>query len=399
MKALYFDNDLKKILAVKVASAFSKNAALGPLSPVRYGDVPEPAIPNGRWMKVKNKVCGLCGTDIHFIFMELDPKTFSAAVPGIERKFLGHELLGEVVELGDEVKDFSVGDRIALRIEWPSCKQMEIDPPCEPCASGSYMLCENLGVKDLPMRDLGQGFSPVMVLHKSQPFKLPDELPDERAILLEPTASALHGVMKRLPGAGEKALVLGAGTIGLLAVAVAKTLQPDSFVACVARHKFQIEAAKKMGADAVLSGKDLYSQAAKATGARKINGYFGNQILLGGFDIIYDTVGNDRSIGDALRWIKAGGDLVILGINFKPGRIDYTPIWQQELKVTGINCHATEHTGENSFEMAAEVLTKTPYPVEELVTHRFPMSRYKEAIKTFLNKNRTGAIKIVLEHD
>jgi len=111
VKALYFDNDIVKVGMLKVASVFHKYAALGPLSPVKYGDVPEPEIPNPRWLKVRNIACGLCGTDLHFIFMDMDPKSFSAAIPGIERKFLGHELVGEVIETGADAGDFAVGDR------------------------------------------------------------------------------------------------------------------------------------------------------------------------------------------------------------------------------------------------------------------------------------------------
>ncbi len=64
----------------------------------------EPEIPNQRWIKVKNKSCGICVTDIHFIFMEMDPRCFPAGVPGIARKYLGHEMVGEVIQAGH--KDF-----------------------------------------------------------------------------------------------------------------------------------------------------------------------------------------------------------------------------------------------------------------------------------------------------
>ena len=399
MKALYFDNDIAKILALKVTSTFTRNAALWPFSPVRYAEVDEPEIPNPRWLKVRNLACGLCGTDIHFIFMDMDPKSFPAATPGIRRKYLGHELVGEVVEVGDEAGDFVEGDRVALRIDWPSCFQMEIDPPCRPCASGSYMLCENLGKRDLSLSDRGGGFSPFMVVHKSQPFKIPDDVDPERALLIEPTASALHGVMKRPPRAGEKVLVIGAGTIGLLTVAVAKTFSPKAEIFCLARYPFQAEAAERMGADGVFTGsRGLYQKMARATGASYSRGFFGNEILLGGFEIVYDTIGNDKSIENALRWAASGGDVIILGINFRPGKFDYSPIWNQEIKVTGINCHAAEETGKTSFDMAARILANKAFPADGLITHRFPMDRYKEAVRTFLSKGQSGAIKIVLDH-
>ncbi|MDP8223156.1 MAG: alcohol dehydrogenase catalytic domain-containing protein [Candidatus Lernaella stagnicola] len=399
MKALYFDNSLPKIAVLKALSLVDKFAALGRFSPVQYAEVPEPSLPNERWLKVRNLACGLCGTDMHLIFMDMDPKTFYAAVPGIERKFLGHELVAEVVEVGRDAGDWQLGERVAMRIDWPSCYQLEIDPPCPQCAAGSYMLCENVGRKPLPLRDMGGGFSPYMVMHRTQPFRLPKDLPTERAVLVEPTASAMHGVLKADVKPGDRVLVIGAGTIGLLAVAITAALHPEAEVSCLARYPFQAEAAKTCGAGHVLvEDSSVYQSVADKTGARYIKGPFGNEILLGGYDVIYDTVGNDNTLHNALRWTKAGGQLVLLGINFKPGKIDYSPIWSQEIRVTGINCHGTEADGVNSFEKAAQLLTDPSFAVDHLVTHRFTMDQYKDAIHTFLNKRAEKAIKIVLEH-
>lgn len=400
MKALYFDNNIGKILALKVASAFNKYAALGRISPVQYGDVKEPEIPNPRWIKVKNIACGLCGTDLHFIFMDLDPKCFPAAVPGIARKFLGHELLAKVVEVSADAGDFKVGDRVTMRIDWPSCFQMEIDPPCPQCAAGNYMLCLNLGKKELPLKDVGGGFSPYMVMHKTQPFKVPDKLNDDRALLLEPTAGVVHAVNKAVPEKGQKVLVIGAGTIGLLTVAVTRALSPKAEIFCLARHDYQAKIAKEMGADEVVRpGKDLYRRIGNITGAKYFSGMFKNEILLGGFDVIFDSVGNEKSINDALRWAKGQGKVVILGIDFHPAKIDITTIWNQELMVTGINCHAMEGKTESSFDLAAKLLSQVNFPVDQMITHRYPMSKYKDAIHTFMGKSRSKAVKIVLDHE
>jgi len=399
MKALFFDNSLPRLAALKIASLVDKNAALGRFSPAQYADVPEPQLPNGRWVKVRNLACGLCGTDVHFIFMDMDPRSFSAATPGIERKFLGHELVSEIVEVGADAGDWRVGERVAMRIDWPSCFQMEIDPPCRQCADGNYMLCENLGKKPLPLRDVGGGFSPYMVMHRTQPFRIPPDLSLDRALLLEPTASALHGVNKAEVKRGDKILVIGAGTIGLLTVALLAHVAPRADIGCLARYPFQADAATRLGATRIFTGgKDVYAQFASATGAKHACGYFGNEILLGGFDVIYDTIGNDDTLNLALRCVRGRGQVVLLGINFAPGKIDYSTVWNQEIRLTGMNCHATESTGKTSFAMAARLLQDPNFAVESLITHRFPIDRYKDAVKTFTNKREGKAIKIVLEH-
>ena len=399
MKALFFENKIAKVVLLKAASFFDKFAALGPLSPLKYEEVPEPQLPNPRWLKVKNIACGLCGTDVHFMFMEMDPKVFHAAMPGIERKYLGHELLAEVVEVGTEVDGFAVGDRVALRVDWPSCRQMEIDPPCRQCAEGNYLLCENYGAKPYPTINTGGGFSPYMIMHQSQPFRIPEALSNDRALLIEPTACGIHGVLRRKPKPGENVLVIGAGTIGLLTIAAAKWIEPEAKVTALARYPFQAELATALGADNIINdGKELYRRIADATGARYIKGHFGNEILLGGYDVIYDSVGSDGSIHNALRFARARGDVVILGINYTPGKIDYSPIWGQEVTLHGMNSHAFEQDGRGSFEMAAQLLAEVDAPFEKLLTHRFKMDDFRDAVRLFKSKSNAGAVKIVLEH-
>ncbi len=398
MKALFFENSLSKIMALKVASRFNRLAALSPLSPLQFSDITEPQLPNSRWVKVKNQACGLCGTDIHFMFMEMDPGCFPAALPGIRRKFLGHEVLSHVVEAGSD-SGFAVGDRVVMRLDWPSCAQLELNPVCGPCASGNYMLCENLGKASLPLQDVGVGFSPYMVMHRSQPFGVPPELSDDHALLIEPTACAVHGVRKALPEAHHRVLVIGGGTIGLLTVAVLRKLVPDAQLDCYVRYPYQGALAQKLGAHPLQAGSDAYENVAHRTGARALTGHLGNRIVLGGYDVIFDTVGNDASLHDALRWVRGQGQVVLMGINFQPTKVDYTTIWNQEIRLTGINCHATESDGRTSFEHAAELLANGVVDPSLLLTHRLPVQRWKDAVRLFLNKSGAAATKIVLTHD
>ncbi len=397
MKALYFENKLWKVAALKVAERFNRYAAFGPLSPLRYADIPEPQLPNARWIKVRNRACGLCGTDIHFMFMEIAPSSYNAALPGIARKFLGHELVGEVVETGSDVDNVAVGDRVAMRIDWPSCSQMEIAPPCAACAAGQYMLCENLGRGALAIENAGGGFSPFMVMHRTQPYRIPDVLSDDQALLIEPMACAAHGVLKARPTAGQRVLVIGGGTLGLLTVAASRAIAPEAPVWCLTRYGFQTEVARKLGAEIIEDGARVYERVAHASDARHVRGLMGNEIILGGFDVVYDSVGSDSSLHNALRWTKGGGRVVLIGINFNPGRIDYSPIWAREVTVTGINCHATESDGRHSFDIAAELLQRRCIDPADIITHRFPVSRFRDAVKAFHNKRESKAIKIVLD--
>ncbi len=400
MKALYFENDPVRFALYRAARLVREFPRLGPLSPVRYTEVPEPTLPGAQWMKVRNIACGLCGTDVHFMQMDMSPKTYSAALPGIKRKYLGHESVGEVIEVGAEVGNFRAGDRVAFQMDWPCCVQMGIKPPCRQCAAGSPMLCENLGLGTVPDAG-GGGFSPRMAVHHSQMFKIPDALDNDAAVLLEPMACAAHGVLKAADHLvlGARVLIIGGGTIGLLAVAACRALSPGVEVFASVRYPFQAKVAEALGARVLAGGGNIYEQTATTTGGRHIKALFGNEMVFGGFDVVLDTVGGAASFEQALRLARPHGRVVLLGIDFAPGRLDYSPIWAREVEVTGINCHGIERDGRSTFEIAAEVLGRMPALPGLIITHRFAVKDYRQALKAFMGKRESGAIKILLAHD
>lgn len=400
MKALYFDTDTKKIVLIKALSLFWKKAPLSAFSPVQYAEVPEPEIPSPNWVKVKNRMCGLCGSDVHFMFLEIDPKVAPAAVPPIPRKYIGHELVGEVVEVGSGAKDFSAGDRVILKIDWPSCFQKETEPMCRECGRGNYLLCEKPGSVGIP-ENQGGGFSPYMVAHKTQLIKIDDAIPDEDAILIEPTACSVRAVLKRPPKEGEKVLVIGTGAIGLNMIAVIKAISPKTEVYALSRYPHQAEIAVRLGAEDTIGERDAYKRVAEITGGKYFSGLFKNEIVIGGFDVIYDTVGNDRTIKDALRWARSEGTVVIVGINFAPKRLDYSPVWFQETNLLGINCHGMElfrGVEMSSFEVALTLYREGKLDFGGFLTHTLPMEDFRKAVDIFFAKGKNRAVKIALKH-
>ena len=400
MKGLYFDADLKKIALIKALSPLWKRAALSRISPVRYTEVEEPTLPGPNWVKVRNRLCGLCGSDVHFMFLEIDPKAAPAAVPLVTRKFIGHEVVGEVVEVGEGAGEFAVKDRVILTIDWPSCFQKETTPPCRECGRGNYLLCEDPGGDYMP-KNQGGGFSPFMVVHKTQLMKIGDDIPDEEAILIEPTACSVRAVLKRPPDTGEKVLVIGAGSIGLNMIAVLRAIKPDSEIHVLARYPHQSEMARRLGANGVIIGDDTYQKVAEITGGKYFKAPFKNEMVIGGFDVIYDTVGNDRTIKDATRWARAEGTVVIVGINFAPRRLDYTPVWYQEIRLMGINCHGMElFRGKEmtSFEVAMTLYREGKLDFSGFITHTLSMDEWHKAIDIFLDKGKNRAIKVALGH-
>jgi threonine dehydrogenase-like Zn-dependent dehydrogenase len=196
-------------------------------------------------------------------------------------------------------------------------------------------------------------------------------------------------------------MVVGCGMIGLLAVWAIRVVAPQAHVTAMARHPHQAEMAHRLGADEVIADDDGYAEAARVTGGKLYTGPLNNQTLLGGFDVIYDVVGTGRSIQDSLRWARAGGTVVVVGITPKLFKTDLSPIWHQEIDLIGSVVHGVEEWHGRSvhgYELVIQWMQDRALPTEDLITHRYSWSDFKKAVGTAADK-RTGAIKVVLRMD
>jgi len=398
MRTIYFEVNVGKILLTKMLAPLFAGVYFSPVSPVQYETIPDQPLPGDNWVRVKNIIAGICGADMALFFVQASPGISIAALPGVPRAFMGHELVGSVTETGSGVSDLGVGDRVVLQKYLPCCSIKEIDPPCRHCREGNYTLCENFSEGPAVPENLGAGFGDHFIAHRSQLIRVPDWISDENAVMLEPASVSLRGVMKRPPLKGEKVMVLGAGVIGLNVIQFARALQPGCTIHVLEKIPFKQDLALKLGADVILEG-DTYEAVAHHTKSHLYKGPLGNRTILGGFDCIYDCVGYSRTIHDCLRWLRAGGDYMLIGNQLSPVTFDQTPLWQQELRVMGINAHGSE-TWEgkkmSSFELTMQLLKQGRIHLDGFVTHRFPLSEYRRAFKT-LKKRNENIIKAVLE--
>jgi 2-desacetyl-2-hydroxyethyl bacteriochlorophyllide A dehydrogenase len=402
MKSLYLDADLTRILFTKALSVFWKNVPLSGFSPVCYAEMAEPGLPGPNWVKIKNKMCGICATDVHLMFLEMSPKASFVAVPPVGRVFFGHEVVGEVTETGAGVRDLSYADRVVLRYHMPNCYNRELYPKCPMCRNGDYLLCANVvpggGLPD----NRGGGFSPVMVAHESQAVKIDDDISDSEAVMIEPYACAVRAVLKQIPHDGDKVLVIGAGTIGLCIIASLCAISPRADIYAISRYPHQATMAERLGAKEVIPEKDAYRKVARVTEGRYIREMFNNENVIGGFDIVYDSVGSDKTVKDALRWTRGGGTVVLVGANFAPEHLDYSPIIFQEVRLIGSNSHGMEEDFRGkragTFETVLALHKEGKIDLSGFVTHTFPVDDYREAIGVFFNKKNDKSIKVALVH-
>lgn len=398
MKTIYFEGKISKIAIIKVLTAFSKKGYHSRLSPIRYKKFPDPKLPADNWVRVKNIETGICGSDMTFYKCAQGPSTAFLPIPCSKITYLGHETVGEVVEVGSAVKKFKVGDRVCMNKYMACCdlKGYSEDEQCEMCKAGNYADCENYGEPNKYDIHAGAGMGDSYLAPEGQLLSV-DGLSDDDAVLIEPFSVSLHAVLKRVPKENEKVLVIGAGMIGLNVIQFAKLLQPKCKIYVMENNPNKHEFAKKLGADVILIGEP-YEAVAKATNA-KIYGKGKNRMILGGFDVIYDSVGKGTLFNDTLRWLRAQGTLVKIGYQMTKTKFDETPLWWQGLEIIGVDSHGMEnYNGKkvSTFEIVKDMMLKKQLITDGFITHRFKLDDYKKAFKLLI-ENPRDTIKVVLD--
>ena len=402
MKAIYVEKIIPKMLATRALRPLWPGVVWSPLSPARVVEKEDPPLPGPCWLRVRNRQCGICATDLALLFVEVDPAIALAALPGNTRFYLGHEVVSDVVEVGPGVTRFRPGGRVAMmsRFSNPNCFIKEITPVCRFCAQGQVRLCENASVQQGAAGE-GGGWGDTYTAHEAEIFPVPEGLTDDQAALLEPSAVALHGVLRRPPQPGDQVLVIGAGIIGLLAAQAVKAAQPDCRLTVLARYPHQAEAARRLGADQVIRGRDgLYQEIARLTGAKFYSLPLNRGMLLGGFDVIYDCVGSAATVTDGLRWARAQGAVVMLGFSLEFLKVDLNPVWAQEVNLMGAQTFGEEEfrsKRQHTFGHAADLYLEGKFTDQGLITHRFPLADYKHAIQTSVSKAEEKPIKVMFD--
>jgi threonine dehydrogenase-like Zn-dependent dehydrogenase len=398
MRTIYFDKSIPKILLSKVLQPIWPAVVYSRLSPTRFVDLPEKPLPGPAWVRLRNRLCGICASDLHLLFVDADPRISPAALPGTKRIYLGHEVLSEVIEVGSGVTTLKVGDRVILDHPEANCFNQEIKPHCRHCREGNPALCENSSV-GLSLEGIGGGWGDGFTAHETGICKVPDELDDETAMMLEPLSVGVRAALRCLPEPDQRVLVVGTGMIGLAVIEAARALSPDCHISALARYPQQVELARNLGADEVIVQEDVYIASARITSGKLYTGKFKNRMILGGFDVVYDCVGSEKTVTDSLRWTRAGGTVVLAGVSLKPMCVDLTPIWYQEVGLIGLFAHGMEEWNgrkQTTYDLTIDLLLKKKLVIDGFITHRFPLEQWRAAVRTAKDK-RSGAIKVVFD--
>lgn len=305
---------------------------------------------------------GVCGSDLLLWWDKPEPEE----IPG------GHEVAGEIVEVGAGVDPGRIGERVAIDTLGfgLNCGN------CFYCRQGQVIQCQN------KKPDTGGGYAQYIVRNAAGLFPIRDSMNWEEAALVEPLAVSVHGCRRGGLEGGETVLVLGAGNIGQTSVAAARAMGAGK-VMVTARHGHQGELARGLGADVILpdKGDELADAIADETDGR-------------GADVTLESVGGrtDATIQQAIQFTRPQGRIVILGGFWVPIEVDWMTPLLKEQSVIFSSCYSVLE-GRDDFEIAIDMMGSGRVDLKPMVTHKFSLDDVQHAVNTAYDKS-TGSIKV-----
>jgi threonine dehydrogenase-like Zn-dependent dehydrogenase len=396
VKALVFRHSLAREAATTIGGRLTRRAYVSRLAPTRLEDVAEFPLPASDWIRVQTTMSGLCGSDVKQILLNGardNPLTALVSFPHV----LGHEAVGRRTDSGG---------RVVLN-PWLSCGPRGIEPPCAACAEGRFPWCRGFQAGHLPVSihlgncaAAGGAHAERFAAHASQLFAIPAGVSDEAAVLADPVSVSLRSVLLAPPAGDDPVLVYGSGTLAFAAIALLRHLYPRTPVWAATRSGARSALAARLGAQEVLpsSPDALVSEVASRVGGVPLRPWSSRDWLQDGPAVVYDTIGSVETVETSLRLVATGGTVVISGVE-PPKRFEWTPLYFKEVRLVGSNGFGIEDVGgvakhamEHYFDFVAAGLDLTP-----VITHRFPLQRWREAVLTLKNARRTGAVKVLLE--
>ena len=326
---------------------------------IEIQEVDEPVTESNE-VKIEVKAAGICGTDIHIYHDE-----FKSNPPVI----LGHEFCGIIAEVGDNVTEFKVGDRVTAETAAKICGK------CLYCKTGNYNLCsERLGLG----YGLNGAFTKFCVVRKEIVHFLPRNVDFISGALCEPIACAVHGVIEQTNvEAGDIVVITGPGAIGLLALQLSKLSGGFVVVLGLSADKERLSLAKELGADLVINIEEENAEEI----IKKISKGYGANVVL-------ECSGAPPAAVLGLKLAKKRGQYTQMGLFGKSINLDFEQIAYKELRVSGFISHNWK-----SWERALDLLRQGRIQTKALVTDRLSIMDWKKGFEKFEKKQ---GIKIIL---
>lgn len=327
---------------------------------IEYRDIPRPAVQPGEVL-INVRRIGVCGSDIH-VYHGLHPYTPYPVVQG-------HEVSGVIAEVGKGVQGMAVGDTVTFMPQ-VTCGE------CYPCRHGMEHICENLKVMGFQTDGAAQEFFPIPA---EKVLKLPPSISIDQAAMVEPVSVGVHAIRRAGGVEGKNVLVLGAGTIGnLLAQSARASGARKVMVSDVSTYK--IERACLCGLDCAVNPReqDLGQEILNCLGPERA-------------DVIFEAVGVEDTITDAVRLARKGSTIVVVGVFGKKPVVDLGLVQDRELTLVGTLMYQRQ-----DYDRAIEFMAAGKMVLDPLISSRFPFARYLDAYHA-IEASHGNSMKVMID--
>jgi len=328
-----------------------------------------PAIAKDDWVLARVKVAGICGTDL---------RHWKKHEPELECKIMGHELAGEVVEVGPAVRNVKPGDRVVI-------ETLLGDDTCEWCNIQRYNICPNL--YPVRMKTISQAFAEYVAGPCRKFYKLPDHVSFEEATLLDTFSVCMHAIQLSGIKLNDKVVVIGAGCIGLGQLQLAKISGADVLI--IDKVDSALKLATELGADEIVN-KDTEDV------AERVKAFTDGR----GADIVFECAGGTAmpiTLPQAVSCVRIGGKVVIVG-GFEKGQnieLDWSHIQMAEIKLI-MSASYSFWDIYPEMQMSLDLLSKGKMNAKKLITHSFPLDNINKAFDTAQKKEETHAVFVAI---
>jgi L-iditol 2-dehydrogenase len=340
-----------------------KAAVYKDVNKVSLEAIEEPKLSDSNWVKVQVRACGLCGSDIHKILYQKPPNNY------LKTTVLGHEITGDIIEIGSEVNNLQIGDRVAI-------EPIICCGNCEHCKKGKSQLCDNLKVIG---RNYCGGFTERILVPSNNAWKLPDNVSYTDGTQIDLIAVAVHAVNTCKPVSDDwTCAVIGDGSLGLIMAQVARENGAKS-VTIFSKHEFKQRIAIELNLNAVsVSDSEKFRN---------------------NFDVVFEAVGGkqEETLNTAIDITTPSGRIGVLGVY----DFGYTPKLQarsafyKEVSIIGLNSYSQSDFN-SDFETAIKLLEEKKVNVQKIITHTFNLDQFNTALN--LVKSKAEAVKIVFQN-
>jgi L-iditol 2-dehydrogenase len=312
---------------------------------IRIEEMPIPRVGPGEIL-VQVKACGLCGSDLMEWYVEKKAPTV-----------LGHEPAGVVAEVGTDVTEFEVGDRVFVHHHVPCFT-------CHYCTRGFYTCCETFKATHLDPGGFAEYFRVPALNVKRDVLKLPPEMSFEQATQIEPLATCIRGIDRAGIQPGDSVVVVGAGVTGLMQLQLAR-IYGAGRIFVTDFVPFRLEMARQLGADHVIdAGDDVLATLKALNDGRKA-------------DVVIVTAGSIKAMEHSLALADGGATVLLFGISAPAATLPVSPYQLLFSELTLVGTYSSSHI---ETRQALKLIQAGRIEVESLITHRFKLAEVDRAI-------------------